>query len=192
MSARGGNLYSRVMEVDIAQAREDDLEAMLGVIDDAATWLHSIGVTEQWPASFSARPEWVEEFRDLIRRGCVFLVWRDGSAVGGVVLEEQPYGYAVEKMWPDGAVDAVLLFRLAVRRAVAGTGVARRLLDWALDYTRQRGKNELRLDCWAGNERLKRYYSDAGFEPCGDIEIEEPDERGGRTFSVSRFRKAVS
>ena len=94
----------------------------------------------------------------------------------------------MEGLWPDGALDAVLLFRLAFRRSVAGQGVAGWLLRWAAAYTRERGKRELRLDCWAGNERLKRYYQDAGFESCGNIEFTTIDAGEERTYSCSRFR----
>ncbi len=97
----------------------------------------------------------------------------------------------MDKLWPDGAQDAVLLFKLSVRRSVAGQGVARWLLDWAAEHTRQRGKSELRLDCWAGNERLKGYYADAGFESCGDVELTIIDAGETRTYSCSRFRLRV-
>lgn len=164
---------------------------MLSVMDEAAVWLHARGITEQWPASFSERPEWIDSFRSLIERNAVYIVWRQEEAVANVVLEEHPFSRRMAGLWPDGALDAVLLFRLAVRRSVAGQGVADLLLRWAAEYTRERGKSELRLDCWAGNERLKRYYLDAGFESCGDIEFSTTVAGEERTYSSSRFRLRV-
>jgi GNAT superfamily N-acetyltransferase len=86
-----------------------------------------------------------------------------------------------------------MLSRLAVSRSVAGQGVAMRLLDWAVDYARSRGKRELRLDCWAGNERLKRFYTDSGFDARGDVESPGLDlSGGGRSYFVSRFSRSTS
>jgi GNAT superfamily N-acetyltransferase len=166
---------------------------VLSILDEAAEWLQSVGITDQWPASFSASSEWVEEFRDLIRRKSVFIAICEEDAVGCAVLEEHPYGYSIELLWPDGSVEAVMLSRLAVRRSVAAQGAATQLFDWAVDYARSRGKQELRLDCWAGNERLKRYYTEAGFESRGDVESPGFDlSSSGRSYLVSRFSRPAS
>jgi hypothetical protein len=45
----------------------------------------------------------------------------------------------------------------------------------------------LRLDCRGGNGKLRHFYSSAGFEYLGDVEIE--DGNGG-SFGCSRFQRA--
>jgi GNAT superfamily N-acetyltransferase len=174
--------------MDVAVAAESELETVLGIMDEAAAWLHSVGISEQWPRSFSADHGSVQEWKAFVAAGTVYLGKLDGAAMSSVVLEVHPFSHPVEPTWPDGALDAVLLYRLAVRRSVAGTGVAADLLAWAAGFTRQQGKQELRLDCWAGNTRLKRYYKEAGFEYRGDVDL--TDSRG-RAYSVSRFARPV-
>jgi GNAT superfamily N-acetyltransferase len=67
--------------------------------------------------------------------------------------------------WPEArAGSSAFVHRLAVRRAVAGTGVARAMLAWAGDRARTKGRRWLRLDCSADHPGLSRYYEGLGFE----------------------------
>jgi GNAT superfamily N-acetyltransferase len=105
----------------------------------------------------------------------------DGVASGTFRLLETD-----ERVWPEAAPgEALYLHSLAVCRSAAGSGLALQMLDWARARARERGCSELRLDCWAGNERLKRYYLEAGFEPRGDITL----AFDGRAFNSSRFAR---
>ena len=143
---------------------------MLGVLDGAAAWLQAIGVSEQWPASFSEDPVWVERFRRWTHDGRVFLARDEGGiAVACFRLMDSD----VHIWQDDGSEGNVYLHSLAVRREVAGQGITPVIFDWAVQYAVSRGAEELRLDCWAGNERLVRYYEGAGFEPRGTQHVSE-------------------
>jgi hypothetical protein len=61
----------------------------------------------------------------------------------------------------------------------AGTGLGRRLLAWAGDGARARGRRSLRLDCVGSNTFLRRYYAEAGFEKRGEV--------GAGRFLLARF-----
>jgi ribosomal protein S18 acetylase RimI-like enzyme len=45
-----------------------------------------------------------------------------------------------------------------------GMGIGRVLVEAAVRIARERGVRQLRVDCWAGAERLVRWYEEAGFE----------------------------
>jgi protein-tyrosine phosphatase len=92
-----------------------------------------------------------------------------------------------DHIWPADPVKALYLHSLAVIRPSAAQGVAGQLLSSALEIATNAGVDELRLDCWAGNERLKRYYVGAGFDPRGEIEV---DDAGSR-YRVALFAKSV-
>ena len=179
------------MTLKIAPATTEDLPTVLAILDEAATWLHSIGITEQWPSSLSASPEWVASYESFIAQGRVFLGRVDGRPAGSYILDGPPHRDGTERVWPEGSDAALNLYQLAVRREYAGMGLATRMLDWALEHARDSGLQELRLDCWAGNERLKRYYADAGFTALSDIEYTEGELGSGRTYFVSRFSRHV-
>jgi hypothetical protein len=49
---------------------------VLTVLDDAAAYLQHIGVTPQWPPSFSADPNWARLVPELIAAGQIFVACR--------------------------------------------------------------------------------------------------------------------
>ncbi|HEX5368322.1 MAG TPA: GNAT family N-acetyltransferase [Dehalococcoidia bacterium] len=174
------------MEIMVCVARPDQLGEVLGVLDEAAAWLQSIGVTRQWPAFYSTNDALIAAVSAHIDLAEVFVA-RDGpSVIGCFRLSSEP-----EPRWPG---EAAYLSSLAVRRAYAGRGVARSMLDWAADRAATLGKSELRLDCWAGNAKLRSFYSEAGFEWRGDIEVVSDgetvpvsEENRGERYFVSLF-----
>ena len=102
-----------------------------------------------------------------------------GEAVATVVLQWED-----EVFWPDVlAGESAFVHRLAVRRRVAGTGVAAALLAWAERRAQDAGRSWLRLDCSAEHPGLCRYYERAGFE--------RHSERSVGPFRVVRYQKRV-
>jgi GNAT superfamily N-acetyltransferase len=157
------------------------------VLDEAADFLQRIGVREQWPSRFTNNATWIAILEKVVERGEVFLARQRGHPVGVFTLCETP-GLAnrIDHSWGGVAGSAFYLYLLAIRRSVAGKGVAIAMLDWACSHASGFGR-VLRLDCWAGNGRLKRFYKESGFESLGDVEITSTLD--GRTYAVSRFQR---
>jgi len=168
------------MKVTIRATAPDELDEVLSVLDEAGAWLHAIGITQQCPLSFSGREGTPETFTDQLNAGIVYLACIDDAAVGTFRLTEHD-----ARVWPEAKTgEALYLHSLAVRRSVAGSGVATEMLTWARARAASLGMQELRLDCWAGNQRLRRYYTDAGFEFRGERTVEY---QPGRSFQTARF-----
>jgi hypothetical protein len=151
----------------IAPAARQEAADVFAVLDEAAAYLQQIGVSEQWPPSFSADPAWAVLLRRLVGRGLIQVAHEAGAAgaaVGVFYLGDRPN--------PDGAA--------------AARGVARAMLDWAAGCATTAGL-PLRLDCWAGNNRLRRFYHEAGCHK-GDVQV--TSLRDGRTYAVSRFERS--
>jgi ribosomal protein S18 acetylase RimI-like enzyme len=64
------------------------------------------------------------------------------------------------------------LYRIAILPECQGKDAGCELIDYAVQISRNLGKS-LYLDCWAGNEKLKTFYSKAGFNYCGDFPEED-------------------
>ncbi len=76
--------------------------------------------------------------------------------------------YAEPEIWLDAeGVEALYLHRMAVRSAYRGKGYARHIINWAIAKGREQNRSFLRLDTWADNESLVRYYCHLGFRYCG-------------------------
>jgi GNAT superfamily N-acetyltransferase len=111
-------------------------------------------------------------------RGDVYLVRDSDRPVATVTLQ-----WKDELFWPGAPDDAGYVHRLAVTRDAHGRGIGRRIIEWADQQARARGKRFLRLDTGALNEALHRYYGDAGFEL--------KDERVVGRWDVALFERAI-
>jgi len=54
------------VDIDIRSATPEDLPALLALLDELSAWLQWIGMTKQWPASFSDNRDWVQSYRGWI------------------------------------------------------------------------------------------------------------------------------
>ncbi len=142
----------------IRQAGADDAEAFAQLLDAAGQWLAARGIA-QWPASFERPP-----LAAAAARGELWLLEQDGVLAGGLMLQ-----WADEGIWGAQPPDAGYVHKLVVARPFAGQGLGRAMLDWAAAQVVAAGRAFLRLDCWAGNVRLRDFYRAAGFEHCGDV-----------------------
>jgi GNAT superfamily N-acetyltransferase len=173
------------LTVKVRRAVAEEVRTVLLVLTNAGAWLHSKGLTEQWPASFIDDPAWQDRFDRWTAEGRVFVA--DGGLRG--VLGCFRLMDADDHIWAGEPGAALYLHSLAVVRWAANQGVAKQMLDWAVDHAASMGVDELRLDCWGGNDRLRRYYVDAGFQARGEVEVVDSEQ--GR-YSVALFAKRVS
>jgi GNAT superfamily N-acetyltransferase len=72
---------------------------------------------------------------------------------------------------------------LAIRRAFAGIGLGRYLLQWAEQRIAAVGKKFIRLDCMAENPALCAYYEQVGFTHRGETQ--------GKGWKAALYEKKV-
>jgi GNAT superfamily N-acetyltransferase len=151
-----------VSEPDVRCAGLADVDEIVAVLSEAARWLLSRGI-RQWPDPFPR-----ERVERLVRRGDFYLVWLGGEPATTLALH-----WRDPTFWGEQPDDAGYVHALAVRRAQAGRGLGARLLDWAEAEVVASGRDFLRLDCLAGNHALRRYYEGEGFEPRGEVAVDD-------------------
>jgi GNAT superfamily N-acetyltransferase len=61
----------------------------------------------------------------------------------------------------------MLLDQLYVRGEHHGSGIARELMEWAIEEARRRAAKALYLTVFIENERARRFYDRFGFEDVG-------------------------
>jgi ribosomal protein S18 acetylase RimI-like enzyme len=160
--------------IDITLAESADLDTVVSILNEAAGWLHARGIVGQWPRSFAAH----DEAKHIAARE-IYLARLDGEAVGTLKLL-----WSDPEVWGDTPDDAGYVHGLAVRRSVAGRGIALYMLRWAEGIVAAAGRRFLRLDCWAKNIELCRYYERAGFT--------SRDQLDDRRWPVALFEKEVT
>lgn len=167
------------MQLIIVQAQPSELETVLDILEEAAQWLTAKGIDQWPPGAFRNGHRRLQSLVDHLNQGEVYLAEVDGEAIGTIRLQ-----WSDKPTWGDMPDDAGYVHSLAIRRAFAGKGVGRQLLQWAENTVAARGKQYLRLDCMTENQALNRYYQQAGFTHLRNIE--------GNGWKASLYEKKVT
>jgi len=145
--------------VRISLGGPDDIDTVLALLDDATAWLVSIGRTGQWGTEpRSTNPRGIAQVTEWAEAGRLHLAHLDGDVAGALAVgEAMPYV-------PPATEPELYVNLLVTGRAYAGRGVGALLLEHAQTIARERGAHQLRVDCYAGDDRaLVRYYERQGF-----------------------------
>jgi len=149
------------MTVTYRDGRADDAEALDRLFDTVfcGTFAH-LYRPEDLHAFLTSHG--VEDWRaDLADPASGFRIAEtDGDVVGYVKL-------GPNKLPVDTGRPAILLDQLYVAKEHHGAGIARELMDWAIDEARRRGAEELYLTVFIDNDRARRFYDRYGFEAVG-------------------------
>jgi GNAT superfamily N-acetyltransferase len=157
------------MRIARAEDTDRDLQGVLGLIEEARTWLGTMG-TDQWASPWPDLKSRDARVRRGLAVGKTWIVWDDEIAVATVTIATGPN----TKVWSKHAAydlseRAVYAHRLITARKYAGYGLGAELIDWAgLGGRRDYGAKWIRIDVWTSNEGLHEYYLKRGFERCGN------------------------
>jgi GNAT superfamily N-acetyltransferase len=142
------------MRLSIRQATDRDLDAVAGILREAAHWLEKSGMA-MWRDDELLPIRIAED----VRSGLFFLAECDGEAAGTVRFQLED-----KLFWPDVMQDdSAFIHRLAVRRSYGGGEISSALILWAIARTHALGRRYLRLDCEAFRARLRALYERIGF-----------------------------
>ena len=151
--------------VRIGPAGPEDVPAVMDVLRRRMAWMDEKGL-RHWNCSDYLEEFPLSYFQALARAGELFAAWDGGTLVGAMALRR------ADDQWPDGdSGRALYLHHLAADADRPGLG--RQMIAWAEEFTREQGREWLRLDSKQGNEPLARYYAGLGFREagaCGDGE----------------------
>jgi len=147
------------MKLVIAPATLENAHLASEILIEAAQWAIALGQPLWNPGIFTQ--DWA---RGGVERGELYLGWQAGEAVGTLTFQYQDTAY-----WPEVPLgESAFFHKLAVRRSVAGTGVARALVAWAIAKARAEGKRYLRLDTHFERPKLRAFYESLGFHYVGE------------------------
>jgi ribosomal protein S18 acetylase RimI-like enzyme len=145
-----------MMTLELHAAQLAHVDRIMWLFEEARRWQTDMKVS-QWPL-FE-----LERVLDDIENNRQFVIKIDQGVMGSVtVTEEDPL------VWGDD-LPALYIHRLVVARNFKGQNVGNIIVDHVERMAIQRQKLALRLDCWANNDRLKRYYERLGFKQIRDV-----------------------
>lgn len=138
----------------IRQASHKDIPIIEEILLDAVDWMDRNGL-HQWERQ---AVQW--ETLSMYYRAedfCIALKNAQPAACMAVV-DYDPH------FWPEIAKgESLFLHKLAVKRAFAGKGVSKQLIDYAKDKAIALGINDIRLDCHQNRDKVRALYERQGF-----------------------------
>jgi hypothetical protein len=142
---------------EIRVAHADNVVASAEILEAAAQWGALSGRPSWRPGSFAGlESTGISRLRDDLERYSLYVMRIDNDMVATFSLLESDALF-----WPAAGDEALYLHRFAVRRSAAGCGG--HAIAWSVEEARRRGRDYLRLDCLAENQRIRRYYEGHGF-----------------------------
>ena len=128
---------------------------------------------DQWDENY---PDYASIERDLKTE--TLFAFRDGEAILGIVVlnetQDEEYG---EINWSTSESDQnLVVHRLAVDPTHQGKGIARKIMDFAENFARERQYDSIRLDTFSQNPRNQRFYINRGYTDLGSVYLKYKKE----------------
>lgn len=151
------------------RAGSGDLEAVLGLFDDAVAWFVSNGNTQQWGAEpWSGQARRVAQVREALALPGAWVAELPGVGVVGLLV----LGDAVSYVPPTEGAEVYVRILIGSREPRA-RGVGRALLAFADVEAERAGIERLRVDCYAGGTgALVGFYESCGYERTVGFDID--------------------
>lgn len=154
-----------------------DIDRITAIFAEARGTIAKLGIN-QWQDGYPTREIACEDL-ELSRS---YVCEADGEVLATFVLQEggdANYDVIKEGKWLSGnySRDYLAVHRVAIAVASRGRGIASQMIEYALDYARERGLNSLRIDTHEGNVVMRRMLEKNGFSACGVIHLENGDPR---------------
>lgn len=156
----------------VRHAGPADVSIIVELMEDARAWLASSG-SDQW--QYAPR---VDRIQAAVAAGSAWIAESDHRPVATITID----GNADPEFWTweDDPDSAMYVHRLVVNRSAAGRELGTALLDWSSRRASAAGLRWQRLDAWASNEDLHRYYQTRGWTHLRTVRL--PHRGSGALF----------
>lgn len=149
--------FSKSLEIQPAQI--EDLPSIMETFIACTSEMRKFGIM-QWDYQYPA-PQTV--FKD-IQKGNVFLVKKGNRCVATITLDEVQDEQYKKINWHYRDERPLIIHRMAVHPVVQGEGLGKWLCEFAENYGRLNGYENIRLDAFSGNPVSNKLYLSMGYE----------------------------
>lgn len=139
-------------------AEKDDTNAIVKLLNEVTLNLHERNI-EQWTYPW--------EFKEIdieVKNRNVYVVTIDKVIIGTFSLKHIDANSWISII----KTSSIYFYRIAILPEYQGQNIGLDIINYVSKISRDSNKY-LYLDCWAGNQRLKKFYLKAGFDFCGDF-----------------------
>ena len=152
----------------IEKAKIQDLNEIFAIYESARRYLDSINIF-QWTDYYPT----IARIELDIQQGHLYTLRLENEIVGAIILnEEQDEAYqAVDWQFDDEKV--LVIHRLAVQPERQGSGLAKKLMDFAEDFAEKNHYTSIRLDVYSVNEKAVKMYQKRNYFTRGTASFNE-------------------
>ena len=152
----------------IRKAQHEDIQNMMIIIKQAQAYFKDQGI-DQWQDGY---PNEIQLAND-IEKGNSYVILNQGI-IGTMYFahEEDPNYPGIKGQWITQDNNYAVIHRIAVSDDYKGQGIAKLLLDFAVDYCIKHHIPSIRIDTHSDNLSMQRYLLKNGFVLCGDITLQ--------------------
>jgi len=147
---------------EIRLADKDDIRTIVELLNNVTLCLHQKNIN-QWTYPWDS-----EEIVIDIKNRNIYVITIDKLIVGTFSLKDMDTNVVLHISEPNN----LYLYRIAILPQYQGKNVGLKVIKYACE-TSINSRKKLYLDCWSGNDKLKIFYSKAGFDFCGDFPEED-------------------
>lgn len=150
------------MLYEIRLAGEDDVRIIVELLNKVTLNLHQKNIN-QWTYPWN-----FEEINIDIKNKNTYVITTDKLIVGTFSIKDMGINMVLDISKPYN----LYLYRIAILPRYQGKNIGLKVVNYAFQVSRNLRKT-LYLDCWAGNIKLRKFYSKAGFDYCGNFQEED-------------------
>jgi len=153
----------------IRKAQIDDLEEVLNIYNDAILKFEE-EKTYQWKKGYPNKEIYLSDLKE----NHLFVATVDSNVVGvmTVLTNGEPDYEKIDGAWlNDSKYYAV--HRVAVKKEALGCGVGSKLIEYAINFSKLNGINNIKIDTHELNKDMKRLLERKGFVKCGVIKLKD-------------------
>ncbi|KAF9117327.1 hypothetical protein BGX30_005584 [Mortierella sp. GBA39] len=166
----------QLQDFTIRNTRPEEVDEFIDILEEAAEWLHSNNI-KQWPLGMFRNPASRANMLTGIANNQYFTIdYHSPSSGKGTEVGEAKTEIAGlfvtnyddsfdELLWKEYLLtrghdwkDALYLHRLVLKTPYQGVGLTPKIVKFVEGKVQESGRHYLRLDCLAGNERLRKFY----------------------------------
>ncbi len=148
------------MKIEIRKAYAEDFGAVLNILESAALKLLAKGV-QQWDYPWNEN-----ELYGQIEQGEFYIAFADEAPAGCFGIKD----FRNNTFTQDS--NGLYFYHLAVHPQYSGSSLGKEMCRWVQNFAKAENR-DIYFDCWAGNDFLKKFYSENGFEYIGDFPEED-------------------
>ena len=161
----------------IRKTTKEDIKEIMPIFEEARGTIAALGI-DQWQNGYPSEEVVLAD----IEKDQSYLCELDGKVRGTFAMLENgepTYDEIFDGHWQTGddSRDYIAIHRVAISVSSRGSGLSGKIIGYAADFAKEKGRKSLRIDTHRGNVVMRRMLEKNGFVYCGIIYLESGDER---------------